>query len=71
MVTGPFRHDADGSLFLAGGSSQEALVLIRVSVGAAHRDVLLMAVELTDTLDLGSVFSTGSSETARPSVTHS
>lgn len=70
MVAGPLRHDADVSLFLAGGSSEETLVLVRVSIGPTHRDVLLMTMELADTLDVGSVLSAGSSKATCPSVTH-
>lgn len=68
VVTGSVRHDADGPLLLAGGSSEVTLVLICVSVRSTDRDVLLMAVELTNTLDVGSVFSTGSSEATRSGV---
>lgn len=49
MVTGSLRHDADGPLFLAGGSPQEALVLVRVSVGAADGDVLRAALKPSNT----------------------
>lgn len=45
VVTGSLRHNADGSLLLAGGSAEETLVLVRVSVGAADRNVLLVALK--------------------------
>lgn len=70
MVTGSVRQDGDGSLLLAGGSSQETLVLVRVSVGPADGDVLLMAVELADALDVGAVLAAGSSKATRPGVAH-
>lgn len=71
MVTGSLCHNGNSSLFLAGGSSQEALVLVRVSIRPAYRDVLLMTMELADTLDVGSILTAGSSEATCPSVTHS
>lgn len=70
MIAGPLRHDADVSLFLAGGPPEETLVLVRVSIGPTHGDILLMTMELADTLDVGSVLAAGSSEATCPSVTH-
>lgn len=67
----PLRQDADVPLLLTGRSPEETLVLIRVSVRAAHRDVLLITVELAHTLDVGSVLAAASSEATRPGVTHS
>lgn len=70
MVTGSLRHEANGSLLLAGGSSQETLVLVRVSIRSAHGNVFLMAVKLADTLDICSILPAGSPKATRHGVAH-
>lgn len=43
---GPVRHPGDEPLLFAGRLSPVALVLVGVSVGAAHGDVVFVALEI-------------------------
>lgn len=70
MSAGPIGHFADEPLVFAGGLASVALVLVSVSIRTAHRDVVLMALELADALELSAVVSTHPSVSTAPLVTH-